>query len=75
MYRVLVGEPEGKNYFKNLHIDGRIILNASSRYRMTECGLDEYISGNENWWALVNMVMNFIFYILHSMQYDSMVTL
>jgi hypothetical protein len=31
--------------------------------------------GRENWWALVNTVMNLIFYTLHSMQYDTMVTM
>jgi hypothetical protein len=39
-YRVLVGRPEGRNHLEDPGVDGRIILNGSSRSGMGGHGLD-----------------------------------
>jgi hypothetical protein len=39
-YRVLVGKPEGRRSLGRTSVDGRIILNGSSRRRMGMQGLD-----------------------------------
>ena len=39
-YRILLGEPEGKKPLEGLGLDGRIILNRSSKNKMEMHGLD-----------------------------------
>jgi len=56
LYRVLVGEPEGKNHWGDLGVDGWIILGwISRRWDVDWIGLAQ---DRDRWRTLVSAVMN-----------------
>jgi hypothetical protein len=58
-YRVLVGKPEGRNYLKDIGMDGRMVLKSiwekwnGGGHRLDLCG-----SETERWQAVMNAVIN-----------------
>jgi hypothetical protein len=47
-----------RDHWEGLGVDGKIILNISSRSGMGRHGLDALVQNRDRWRALVNVVMN-----------------
>jgi hypothetical protein len=46
IYEILIGKPEGKRALRR------------KGNSLGKCGLDSSVSGRDQWWALVNTIMN-----------------
>jgi len=47
-----------REHLEDLSIDGTVIFNSTFKIWMRKHGLDWYGSGEGQWWAAVNAVMN-----------------
>jgi hypothetical protein len=54
-YIVLVGKPEVRDHLEDINVDRKTVTTLN---KMKGLGLDSYSSGEENWRAVVNTVMN-----------------
>jgi hypothetical protein len=57
VYRIFVGETEGKNHLENLGVDGRAVLNLKEVGWRRVDWID-FVQDSDRWRAFVNAVMN-----------------
>jgi hypothetical protein len=57
-YKVLIENPEGRGHMGVLYIDGNIVLRAD--FKRVMCGLYSLAQKRDQWWAAVNVVMNYL---------------
>jgi hypothetical protein len=61
VYRILVGNPEGRDHLGNLDVDGRIILKLILRKWSRRMSIVIHLARNKDQWrAFVNTVADFL---------------